>query len=1061
MFSRKRLNMPARVQQRFSIRKLSVGAASVLLGVVFWGCGIANSSTVQAAGVETQDALKVNENSEGSHGADKNINPAKADEENSAGVNNTVTDQPKTETPVVAAANGLTNDGSSNESAAKDTQKESGFSVSDPDYPKDMPIDQNKDHYTYFWASKGKYTLILSTDRDGSGNVYATVYRDGKDAQTTVISPNKSEQIDYSEYEEFGDVKITVDQEQIGTIYNDGKSGVFEDYIRKAWFNQVPIDPQYLEKHYDVFDQITNDKEYKALSFMIPVKKKQVTTYVDEEGNQVDTPVEQEGLSGQKYTTAGGKVIDGYVAVAPENASGTMSPFGTIGEKYVKDWHDGGKAVFTQTGEDGTMQVHFTYQGKNYRDEVEKNFELKPGKNHTIPTKNGSYVIDSIYIPQTIDIQYVYKKLGNRVITSDDTGFVYNEDPVQYTNDPTDATQAYMDIPEIEGFTAFINGKEVKPGDKINPADYLGDKDLSKDVKIVYVAEQKATINYYDEDNGNQVLGSKHVSGKSGELITGTKTFDNYEIDTDTGTIKLDNYELDTEKPVTSSEFDNNVKEDQTLNVYLKHKTQKVGSRKVPVKQTIHYVYSDGSKAAEDSVQTLNFTADGVQDLVTGKTTWTPADSQTFNEVTSPVKTGYTADQTSVAGATVKFGDQDVTKTVTYTANDQTAEITYIDDTNQVVLKHDNAKGKTGGKIKFGTTDQDYPAYVISQYQKQGYILVSRDFDFTNPYFKNGEIKNGKSNNYYEVHFKHNTQPVTDPKTKTITRTINVTNPDGTVKTTKQTVDLNRTGTKDLVTNQIAWNNWSTGSWDAFTTPTIDGYTPSQAKVDKQDVNGDSQDTEVNITYKANYQKAYVTYIDDDTNKELRGASLLGLSGSDAGYTTAADIKAFEDQGYELVSDDTQGESVVFDHDDKNDQTYEVHLKHKANEGTGSGTGTGDSTNDNQGSTTELPDLPEQADPLPVLDENAGFGIKPLPIPTDGTSNYGNAEETAGKSSLSRSSSVAKLAASAHATNTTAAASRADELPQTGAANLGMAFGLIASLAGMLGLAGTHKRKQD
>ena len=51
-----------------------------------------------------------------------------------------------------------------------------GFSVSDPDYPSGMWIDPDKSHYSYEWlqAKYGGNQIVFSTNRTGDGIVYVT-----------------------------------------------------------------------------------------------------------------------------------------------------------------------------------------------------------------------------------------------------------------------------------------------------------------------------------------------------------------------------------------------------------------------------------------------------------------------------------------------------------------------------------------------------------------------------------------------------------------------------------------------------------------------------------------------------------------------------------------------------------------------------------------------------------------------------------------------------------------------------------------------------------------------
>ena len=103
----------------------------------------------------------------------------------------------------------------------------------------------------------------------------------------------------------------------------------------------------------------------------------------------------------------------------------------------------------------------------------------------------------------------------------------------------------------------------------------------------------------------------------------------------------------------------------------------------------------------------------------------------------------------------------------------------------------------------------------------------------------------------------------------TRTRTINVHKTDGTLDhSEKQTVTFGRTGTLDKVTTEITvdpaspWYVYnattnklidqSQGSWAEYDAPTFTNYTPNIAKVDAQEVNATTQDTQVTITYTAN-----------------------------------------------------------------------------------------------------------------------------------------------------------------------------------------------------------------
>ena len=90
------------------------------------------------------------------------------------------------------------------------------------------------------------------------------------------------------------------------------------------------------------------------------------------------------------------------------------------------------------------------------------------------------------------------------------------------------------------------------------------------------------------------------------------------------------------------------------------------------VTRTVHYVYEDGTKAAEDKVQTITFTRTAEIDTVTGAIsnfgTWTLKDeNNTFESETTEAKDGYIASaakSTEVTG--VQATDKDTEETIIY-----------------------------------------------------------------------------------------------------------------------------------------------------------------------------------------------------------------------------------------------------------------------------------------------------------------------------------------------------------------------------------------------------------
>ena len=823
---------------------------------------------------------------------------------------------------------------------AANQQAPAGFTVTDPNYPVEMYKDPDASHYTYWWAqsSDGKYNLVLSTDRNGDGKVYVFLlgsnnevlgkYTVDKNKSTEVIITEESTDI-------FNNKWYT--KRSFGTVYNDGQSGVFDSSKHSILVHGKVILPynDTWKSKFNVFDPKAGEDngDYGSISFMIPQVETQTTTYVDGKGKTVSAPVVQKGLDGQIYTTQGGKVINGYFAKKPSNAKGFMSPFGKQGATYVKDMHDGYKATFEETNTaTGEMWVTVTDSDGDIVDQ----FSLKYGDTHHVDEANWD--IHSIYIPQTINIQYVYEKLGNLIIDSDSKAFpAKDKTTTQYPNDENDSTKAgNVTIPKVPGFTPTINGKTVT-NYTFNPADYVSD--LSQDITVVYVADtQEAAINFYDETDHKQLDDQTiQLTGKTGEKISHT------EADQTLAKLEKLGYVVDQNTFADDATYDNDTQAPQEFTIYLKHGTQDVSNTdkeaKATATRTINVTTPDGKTSSE--TQTVNYKRTATKDLVNGHITygqWQADGASAWEEYTPTPQKGYTTLINGVAGTKVapktpSFKDDkpvNETVNVTYQADAQRAVIKYIDgETSENLQKTDDiVDGHTNETINYSTADK------IKEFVGKGYELVSSDF-------KPGtKFDNDDANDQtYTVIFKHHRENV-DPNhssadgtkgTKTLTETVHYKYADGAKAAEDQTaqVTFTRNGVLDDVTGIVAWGKWNEASqsYKALTSPTIAGYTPSETVVKRSSNSDAEQGPTVTVIHTADAQKVHVQYIDGETDKLLRQDDLDGYTDETIPYSTAEGIKKFEGDGYELFKDNfPAGEK--FDNDDKNDQTYTVIFKH-------------------------------------------------------------------------------------------------------------------------------------
>ncbi|WP_406812784.1 mucin-binding protein, partial [Lactiplantibacillus plantarum] len=425
-----------------------------------------------------------------------------------------------------------------------------GFSVSDPDYPSGMWIDPDNSHYSYEWlqAKYGGNQIVFSTNRTGDGIVYVTELS----ASNEVLK------------------QYTLNQNTQVT------SAVFDRtiYYNDVYFEMVQSSSNSFVTKYNAskFD----NNYYNTLSYFVPKLITQTTYYVDKDGKQITdsngNPVAaytQKGLVGQNYTTSDVNVVNGYYATAPSNSNGVMSPYGEIGASYVKNFHDGVVITYTQTGSDGTMSASIAQNGK-----VLKTWTSIEPSDPTIMYHLGytTYGIKNPYIPQTSDIKYVYNKLGNWIVSNPDgstTSIIYPNDPSDPTKIADSSVPDYPVIDFLPGYTPEDHmGTPLVPIDPDNRTKgYIPPtpSDNGTDTTITYTADkQKGSVSYVDDTTG-KTLKTDSISG-----TTGSKS--SYSTSGNIADYKKQGYELVTDGYPADLTFDNDDTTDQNFTVHLKHR---------------------------------------------------------------------------------------------------------------------------------------------------------------------------------------------------------------------------------------------------------------------------------------------------------------------------------------------------------------------------------------------------------------------------------------------------------------------------------------------------------
>ena len=621
-----------------------------------------------------------------------------------------------------------------------------------------------------------------------------------------------------------------------------------------------------------------------------------------------------------------------------------------------------------------------------------------------IPVNPGFYAdaksVDELtvnpdYINETV-VNVWYKDLGYINLVDKDGHYINSNGEVvenkeeavrrQYKNDFNDTTRADVtEIPQAPVGWKISDNQSIHGYDAetktINPND---DNDLDAvgtDSNVVIEKENQKAVIRYVSTNGNRVLTTDEVTGKSGEAIAYSTTSQITEF-------KKQGYNLVSDEFTAGGAkvYDYDTARDQVYTVTLSERVEPVNpdnptpqpntpvnpgqpdsprwpgtvenlDNKESVSRTIHYVYEDGSKAKDDVVETLNFKRWSRINLVTGHIDfqdWTTNDD-TFDKVVSPTIAGYTADKSEIPAVSgVQAKDQDRVETVTYRKDAQKAVIRYVSTNGNRVLTTDEVTGKSGEAIAYSTTSQ------INEFKKQGYKLVSDEFTAGGAKVYDYDTARDQ---VYTVTLSERVEPVNpdnptpQPNTpvnpgqpdsprwpgtvenldnkESVSRTIHYVYEDGSKAKDDvvETLNFKRWSRINLVTGQIFFQDWTTNddTFDKVVSPTIAGYTADKSEIPAvSGVQAKDQDRVETVTYRKDAQKAVIRYVSTNGNRVLTTDEVTGKSGEAIAYSTTSQINEFKKQGYNLVSDEfTAGGAKVYDYDTARDQVYTVTLSER------------------------------------------------------------------------------------------------------------------------------------
>ena len=347
---------------------------------------------------------------------------------------------------------------------------------------------------------------------------------------------------------------------------------------------------------------------------------------------------------------------------------------------------------------------------------------------------------------------------------------------------------------------------------------------------------------------------------------------------------------------------------------------------------------NDPHKGAQKIVQKVTLHRNGHLDLATMAVSYDPWNTDAFAEYVVPTVAGYTPSQIKVTKVVVTDGMKPEDVTINYAANDQTGEVDYVDNAGKVI-KTDKLAGKTAQVVKVNVQvpkgwklvdNEKVPESVTATADGIPMVKVVIEHQTYN-------LKPGESHQAGDPIDPSDPEGLKYPKGltdedlhKEVLRTIVLEQPGKPVKLINQRAELSRTATFDAVAGTVKYSPWSKAEFAEYDVPVIAGYTPSQAKVLKQAVDGNTKDSQVEIQYLANEQTGEIDYVDAKGNV-IAKTKLAGKTDQDVnidvkapmGWVVAKDQKLPE--SVKATADGIPTVKVVIEHENVNVKPGEMH----------------------------------------------------------------------------------------------------------------------------------------
>lgn len=970
-------------KDHFAIRKLTVGAASVLIGTSLW-----LGSTNAVAKADTQENNDQNSDADVVSESNKAVNTQKVDKVVVETQQSTTNNVPSNNDAPTADTN-ADNQAQTQKAAEKpaETQKTESSETKSPVVNSNettLSEKQDQDKVESSQVTSGE----LNTKQEEKPNNTSVVENNKvetasptteqnnkqlEDQNKTVTNQKQAQTPQVSDKNEEYSVNITnVDDSTGQTLYGTdsfkAKAGDKSHRIYTGYVGYKLMNPEALEGYevqYPAFGHanlVVPDHDVNLTLHFAPLAPTTVE-YVDTDDNLLTkfsdsskastskSPYsDQDGIEDSKFMARaidipGYELVSDPVVEKPITQVSTKDDLNPMIIKFVykkvaknaeQGLPDGGGAGITGVGEDYGINwsnlpggvsidlVNKTYGDNSFEKTINNMDErytkqgfsyigvLNNHKDSDLTNRLESYVGVHFLPHKSVTVNYVDqdgKKLADSVELS------FNKENPDQTNNGVNPKENWYPSGEWKSEQKSFDGYNLKTVRGATEGKFTT---FNYTVTYVYTNQTSGNVVYID-DTDQKDLKDVALNGKIGSNI-------DYSTADEIANYEKQGYEL------VSDDFSNGAKifnADENKNKFIVHLKHKIETMTVSQdgNQVIHYVYADGSKAANDNEQTTTFVKTTKTDAVNGKvieSSWAP-ERYTFENVVSPVIENYHPDKENVKGSTVTPDNSKVEVTVTYIENGtelrgqdtkpSTQTVKFVDEEG-----HELKQAVVSPVFNYEYSGDTYDKFTGKQLKQGSWNADSHTFDtVTVPVIDGYVAIDGFS--------KRNNQVVAGGLTSTRDN-LNVVAEVVYQKVGKIIpVDPSGKPIPNVPTPQYPTDPTDpTKVVPDEPVPNVPGYRPQNPSPITPE--NPTKDTNVPYTKDPEAIKANgkVTYVDDTTGDTIRTDSLQGNVGDKITYTTKDAITNFENKGYELVSNNFKDGNETFA---KDGNDFEVHFKHQ------------------------------------------------------------------------------------------------------------------------------------